>query len=262
MYHFVSDETRRVPFLVTLREYAAKDPARPTTLLSACDGDPSHPTSPSAGLEQRANLRSAECGRHTDANRPTAVAQGVRGPVCCIPSTCGTRGAAAWLRQKPPRTLIYETFVDPRLRALTGVGAWAEGSGYGRPAAELPAAPAARAAGRGLARAGHRLVPAPGRRGQVGQDGAGLHLRSPLVRRRLPAQPGRKDQLGPGGRPRHPAVDGAPAGSVQQRVRQHPVPGAAAVLQVARRRGRLPQPDDPAAGAEGHRHGGPGIHQR
>ena len=79
----------------------------------------------------------------------------------------------------------------------------------------------------------------------------GYTVRGALVRRRLPAQPGRKDQLGPGGRPRHPAVDGAPAGPVQQRVRQHPVPGAAAVLQVAGRRGRLPRPDDPAAGAQG-----------
>ena len=107
---------------------------------------------------------------------------------------------------------------------------------YGRPAAKLPAASTARAAGRGAAQAGHRLVPAaPGRRGQIGQDGTGLHRRGALVRRRLPAQPGGKDQLGPGGHPRYPAVDGAPAGPVQQRVCQHPVPGAAAVLQVAGR---------------------------
>jgi site-specific recombinase XerC len=29
---------------------------------------------------------------------------------------------------------------------------------------------------------------------------------------------------------------------------------------VARRRGRLPRPDEPAAGTEGHRHSGPGFH--
>ena len=52
--------------------------------------------------------------------------------------------------------------------------------------------------------------------------------------------PGGKDQLGAGGRPRYPAVDGTAAGPVQQRVRQHPVPGAAAVLQVAGRRGTVP----------------------
>ena len=68
----------------------------------------------------------------------------------------------------------------------------------------------------------------------------GYTVRGALVRRRLPPRPGRKDQLGAGGRPRYPAVDGAPAGPVQQRVCQHPVPGAAAVLQVARRRGRAP----------------------
>ena len=46
--------------------------------------------------------------------------------------------------------------------------------------------------------------------------------------------------VGASGRPRYPAVDGAAAGPVQQRVRQHPVPGAAAVLQVAGRRGTVP----------------------
>ena len=59
-----------------------------------------------------------------------------------------------------------------------------------------------------------------------------------LVRRRLPAQQAGRGQLGAGRPPGRPAVDGAPAGPLQQRVRQQPVPGPAAVLQVAGRRGR------------------------
>ncbi len=46
------------------------------------------------------------------------------------------------------------------------------------------------------------------------------------------------------------------------RVRQHPVPGVAAVLQVAGRGGTVLRPDGPAPGAEGRRDGGPGVHQR
>ena len=57
-------------------------------------------------------------------------------------------------------------------------------------------------------------------------------------------------------------MDEPAAAPVQRRLRQHPVPGAAAVLQVAGRRGRAPRPDGPAPGAEGRRDGGSGFHQR
>ena len=79
--------------------------------------------------------------------------------------------------------------------------------------------------------------------GKAARTVQGLHLCGALVRRRLPSPPGRQDQLGAGGRPGYPAVDDTAARPVQRRLRQHPVPGAAAVLQVARRRGRVPGPD-------------------
>ena len=56
---------------------------------------------------------------------------------------------------------------------------------------------------------------------------------------RLRRQAGR-DPLGAGRQAGRAAVDGLAAGPVQRRVRQQPVPRAAAVLQVARRRGGDP----------------------
>src|SRR5450755_2409175 len=58
------------------------------------------------------------------------------------------------------------------------------------------------------------------------------------------------------------AVDGVPAEWVQCRVRQRPVPGAAAVLQVVGRGGGTSRPDGQALSAEGHREARPGFHQR
>jgi hypothetical protein len=54
------------------------------------------------------------------------------------------------------------------------------------------------------------------------------------------ADPGR---LGAGHQPRHPAVDGMAARPLQPRVRQQPVPGPAAVLQMAGRRGPAARSD-------------------
>jgi Phage integrase family len=70
------------------------------------------------------------------------------------------------------------------------------------------------------------------------------------------------DQLGAGGRARCAEVAGPSAGPVQRRVCQQPVPGAAAVLQMARRGRADPRPDGPAARAEGDREAGAGVHQR
>ena len=74
----------------------------------------------------------------------------------------------------------------------------------------------------------------------------------------LAGQPG---QLGAGRQPGHPAVDGVAAGPVQQRLRQQPVPGPAAVLQMAGRRRRAARPDGRAAAAARHRQAGPGLHR-
>ena len=63
-----------------------------------------------------------------------------------------------------------------------------------------------------------------------------------MVRRLLPAPPDLAHQVGAGGRAGHRTVDGAPAGAVQPRLRQQPVPRPAAVLQVVGRRGRTPRP--------------------
>ena len=60
-------------------------------------------------------------------------------------------------------------------------------------------------------------------------------------------------RMGPGQRPRRAAVAGAPADPLQRRVRQQPVPGAAAVLPLARRGGAAPGPDDPAARPQGEK---------
>ncbi len=68
-----------------------------------------------------------------------------------------------------------------------------------------------------------------------------------MVRRRPPARTDSPGQLGAGRRPGHPAVDGAPPGPVQQRLRQQPVPRPAAVLQMAGRRRRATRPDGQAA---------------
>ncbi len=95
--------------------------------------------------------------------------------------------------------------------------------------------------------------------GQGRQDDPDLHRGGPVVRRRPPAQPG---QLGAGQQPGHPAVDGMAAGPPQQRLRQQPVPGLAAVLQMASRRRRATRPDGRAAAAARHRQAGPGLHAR
>src|SRR5512142_1178963 len=51
-------------------------------------------------------------------------------------------------------------------------------------------------------------------------------------------------------------MDGAPADPVQRRLCQQPVPGAAAVLPLARRGGAAAGPDDPAARPQGERQAG------
>ena len=51
-------------------------------------------------------------------------------------------------------------------------------------------------------------------------------------------------------------------GPLQRRLRQHPVPDAAAVLQVAGRRGRPPRPHDRDAGISGQGASSAGLHQR
>ena len=68
--------------------------------------------------------------------------------------------------------------------------------------------------------------------------------------------------LGAGRRPRRAEVAGPSADPVQRRVCQQPVPGAAAVLQMARRGRADPRPDGPAARAESDREAGAGVHQR
>ena len=88
------------------------------------------------------------------------------------------------------------------------------------------------------------------------QDDPDLHRGSAVVRRRSPARAGRPGQLGAGGQPGHPAVDDMAAGPVQQRLRQQPVPGPAAVLQVAARRRRAARPDGRAAAAARYRQAG------
>jgi hypothetical protein len=78
---------------------------------------------------------------------------------------------------------------QPYERQIAGRRAAADPAGERKTmAGTATAPPAGRAAGRGAARRRHPVVPAaPGRRGQGGQDGAGLHRRGALVRRRLPA---------------------------------------------------------------------------
>ena len=69
----------------------------------------------------------------------------------------------------------------------------------------------------------------------------------------------RPRRLGTGQQARRAGVDGLAAGPVQRRLRQQPVPRPAAVLQVARRRGRDPGPDGPAATAARPGQGRPGL---
>ena len=57
-------------------------------------------------------------------------------------------------------------------------------------------------------------------------------------------------------------MDGAPAGPLQQRLRQHPVPRAAAVLQVAGRRGRSCPTRWRGCRRRGPGAGSPGLHLR
>ncbi len=122
--------------------------------------------------------------------------------------------------------------------------------------------PPAQAAGRRDTPDRDQLVPAaPGRREQVRQDDTHLHRGGAVVRRRPPAAAGQPGHLGAGRQPRHPAVDGAAARPVQQRLRQQPVPRLAAVLQMAGRRRRAARPDGRAAAPAGPAAADPGLHQ-
>ena len=71
-----------------------------------------------------------------------------------------------------------------------------------------------------------------------------------------------RDQVGAGQRPRRAAVAGAPADPLQRRVRQQPVPGAAAVLPWLAEEEQLPDPMARLRAAQGHREAGAGVHQR
>jgi hypothetical protein len=73
-----------------------------------------------------------------------------------------------------------------------------------------------------------------------------------MVRRRAPDPADRLDQVGAGQRAGRPVVDGVAAVALQRLLCQQPVPGAAAVLQVAGPGGGAAGPDGAAAAAGGH----------